>query len=187
MSLWSLRVTDATIRARWEFRILVQSGICLRWILNMFKFKKHSKPQPKFHGLYFSMLHHYTQALIFFGFWIWSHFLRKRDGFKEIMCFVVNLVAMGDLGFLLCSSKLCFTIYIDFKIPHGHKMSKIQYKVCKTNVPQKREKRSYRLSSEKSGDQMFTRIPLSWWIVPGISCGRFFAPYFDCRLGESKN
>lgn len=59
-----------------RFRILIQSGIFLWWILNMFKFKELSKPQMKFH---------YSHALIFFGYWIRSHFLRKRDGFKE-MC-----------------------------------------------------------------------------------------------------
>lgn len=75
-----------------------------------------------------------THAFIFFGDFEFGHIFSGKEsvGFKEIKCFVVNLVAMGDWGFLFCSSKLCFSIYIVFNIPHGDKMSKIQHKVCKT-------------------------------------------------------
>lgn len=98
-------VTDVTICARWEFWILIQSISFLCWIRTV-------KIQTTFQTtndiswvLCYTLMRSYFSDSEF-----WSHFLRKMDGFKEIMCFVVNLVTIGywDFFFFPSSSKLCF-------------------------------------------------------------------------------
>lgn len=125
-------VTDVTICARWEFWILIQSISFLCWIRTV-------KIQTTFQTtndiswvLCYTLMRSYFSDSEF-----WSHFLRKMDGFKEIMCFVVNLVTMGywDFFFFPSSSKLCFLHLHRSKILHGDQMSeKCQHKVCKTKA-----------------------------------------------------